>query len=230
MTTFLFIYIGTYSPPFPTSRLQAGNNSDLVSTSRIPNILSTTAIIPFSLSVHQPFFGRPLPFPDRDRLSRYFPFGLVGTVTPLFRASPLSLTESPLPESLEEFFRSLLFALALILASLIDVAGIQLPLISVFISSVPPFSSSPENGGSLRFSSSQRQRRHKKVLLTEAVIIKMTQIVTFQVFHSSISKLIEVLSTEVKIFNSHVLSVKLIGERGKRKEKMEGSPIIAKLT
>lgn len=103
--------------------------------------------------VHQPFFGRPLPFPDRDLLSRSFPFGLVGAA-PTFSVSPLSLTESPLPESLEEFFLKRLFALAFILASVIEVAGIQFPLISVFRSSDPPFSSSPENGASLRFSSS----------------------------------------------------------------------------
>lgn len=103
--------------------------------------------------LHQPFFGRPLPFPDRDRLSRSLPFGLVGT-TPIFSVSPLSLTESPLPESLEEFFLKRLFALAFILASVIEVAGIQFPLISIFRSSDPPFSSSPENGASLRFSSS----------------------------------------------------------------------------
>lgn len=124
-------------------------------------------LVCYEFRMHQPFFGRPLPFPDRDRLSRYFPFGLVGTVVPVFSASPLSLTESPLPESLEEFFLSLLFALALILASLIDVAGIQIPLISVFTSSVPPFSSSPENGVSLRLSSSQRQERHKKHAATD---------------------------------------------------------------
>lgn len=105
-------------------------------------------------TLHQPFFGRPLPFPDRDRLSRSLPFGLVGTTTPIFSVSPFSLTESPLPESLEEFFLNRLFALAFILASVMEVAGIQFPLISVFRSSDPPFSSSPENGASLRFSSS----------------------------------------------------------------------------
>lgn len=103
--------------------------------------------------LYQPFFGRPLPFPDRDRLSRSFPFGLVGT-TPIFSVSPFSLTESPLPESLEEFFLNRLFALAFILASVIEVAGIQFPLISLFRSSDTPFSSSPENGASFRFSSS----------------------------------------------------------------------------
>lgn len=104
--------------------------------------------------LHQPFFGRPLPFPDRDRLSRSFPFGLVGMTTPVFCVSPFSLTESPRPESLEEFFLNRLLALAFILASVIEVAGIQFPLISVFRSSDPPFSSSPENGASLKFSSS----------------------------------------------------------------------------
>lgn len=103
--------------------------------------------------LYPPFFGRPLPFPERDRLSRSFPFGLVGT-TPIFSVSPFSLTESPLPESLDEFFLNRLFALAFILASVIEVAGIQFPLISVFRSSDPPFSSSPENGASFRFSSS----------------------------------------------------------------------------
>ena len=105
--------------------------------------------------IYQPFFGSPLPFPDLDRLSSNLPFGLVGTVTPLLRPSlPLSLTESPLPESRDEFFRSRLFALALILASLMEDAEIQFPFISFFISSVPAFSSSPEKSESLKSSGS----------------------------------------------------------------------------
>lgn len=111
----------------------------------------------FRHGIYQPFFGNPLPFPDRDRLSSNLPFGLVGTVAPLLRASlPLSLTESPLPESRDEFFLSRLFALALILASLMEDAEIQFPLISFFISSAPAFSSSPEKRESLKLSGSLR--------------------------------------------------------------------------
>lgn len=109
----------------------------------------------FGHGIYQPFFGSPLPFPDLDRLSSNLPFGLVGTVTPLLRASlPLSLTESPLPESRDEFFLRRLFALALILASLMEDAEIQFPFISFFISSVPAFSSSPEKRESLKLSGS----------------------------------------------------------------------------
>lgn len=91
----------------------------------------------------------------KDHLSSNLPFGLVGTATPLLTASlPLSLTESPRPESRDEFFRSRLLAFALILASLIVDAEIQFPFISFFISSVPAFSSSPEKRESLKLSGS----------------------------------------------------------------------------
>lgn len=114
-----------------------------------------------------PFFGRPLPLPSRDFLSSSLLLGLVGaTVVPL-TASPLSLRESPLPESLEEFFLSLRLAFALRRASwilLLD-EDTQLPLISLLmfllVITDPPLSSSPDAKESLRSSASFSQQEEK---------------------------------------------------------------------
>lgn len=103
-----------------------------------------------------PFFGRPLPFPSRDFLSSSLLLGLVGATEVPLTTSPLSLSESPLPESLEEFFLSLRLALAFRRASwmLLLEEATQLPLISllIFLLEVmkPPLSSSPETKESLR--------------------------------------------------------------------------------
>lgn len=103
-----------------------------------------------------PFFGRPLPFPSRDFLSSSLLLGLVGATEVPLTTSPLSLSESPLPESLEEFFLSLRLALAFRRASwmLLLEEATQLPLISllIFLLEVmkPPLSSSPDTKESLR--------------------------------------------------------------------------------
>lgn len=79
-----------------------------------------------------PFFGKPRPFPYLDFLSSSLLLGLPGATGAPLTASPLSLRESPLPESLEEVFLSLRLALAFRRASwmlLLD-ADSQLPLIS----------------------------------------------------------------------------------------------------
>lgn len=115
-----------------------------------------------------PFFGRPLPLPSRDFLSSSLLLGLVGaTVVPL-TASPLSLRESPLPESLEEFFLSLRLAFALRRASwilLLD-EDTQLPLISLLMFLLlitdPPLSSSPDAKESLRSSASVALQAEKQ--------------------------------------------------------------------
>lgn len=107
-----------------------------------------------------PFFGRPLPLPSRLFRSSSLLLGLVGAVAVPLTTSPLSLRESPLPESLEEFFLSLRLAFALRRASwmlLLDKDS-QLPLISLLMflldTTVPPLSSSPETNESLRPSAS----------------------------------------------------------------------------
>ena len=101
-----------------------------------------------------PFFGSPLPLPRRDFLSSSLLLGLVGGAVCPRTPSPLSLSESPRPESREEFFLSRRLALALSLASwMVEVgAEIQLPLISLSILLVGPFSSSPDRKESLRSS------------------------------------------------------------------------------
>lgn len=115
--------------------------------------------------------GRPLPFPIRDFRSISLLLGLVGTAeVPLF-TSPLSLRESPLPESREEFFLSFRFAFALRRASwmaLLDVDN-QLPLASLLTflvkTALTPFSSSPELVKSLRSSAPvgiEIKRDHKR--------------------------------------------------------------------
>lgn len=107
-----------------------------------------------------PFFGRPLPLPSRDFLSSSLLFGLVGTADVPLITSPLSLRESPRPESLEEFFLSLRLAFAFRRASwmlLLDEDS-QLPLISLlmFLWAItdPPLFSSPDAKESLRSSAS----------------------------------------------------------------------------
>ncbi len=98
-----------------------------------------------------PFFGRPRPLPILDFLFSSLPLGLVGGTTDR-TDSPLSLSESPRPESLEEVFLRRLFTLALSLASwMLPVgANIQFPLISLLTLPVKVLPSSPEGKESLR--------------------------------------------------------------------------------
>lgn len=109
--------------------------------------------------VFLPFFGRPLPLPSRDFLSSSLLLGLVGVPEDPLTTSPLSLRESPLPESLEEFFLSFRLAFALRRASwmlLLEVDN-QLPLISLMFlldTADPLLSSSPDTNESLRSSAS----------------------------------------------------------------------------
>lgn len=107
-----------------------------------------------------PFLGRPLPLPSLDFLSSSLLLGLVGAAEVPLIISPLSLRESPLPESLEEFFLSLRLAFALRRASwmLVLDEDNQLPLISLFMFLLEmadlPLSSSPDAKESLRSSAS----------------------------------------------------------------------------
>lgn len=112
----------------------------------------------FKCLLFVPFFGRPLPLPSRDFLSISLLLGLVGAAGFPLIDSPLSLRESPLPESLDEFFLSLRLAFALRRASwmlLLD-EDTQLPLISLLMFllevTTPPLSSSPDTKESLRSS------------------------------------------------------------------------------
>lgn len=115
-----------------------------------------TTVLPSLFNMLLPFFGRPLPFPSRDFLSSSLLLGLVGATEVPLTTSPLSLSESPLPESLEEFFLSLRLALAFRRASwmLLLEEATQLPLISLLIFLLeimkPPLSSSPDTIESLR--------------------------------------------------------------------------------
>lgn len=68
--------------------------------------------------------------------------------------SPLSLRESPRPESLDEFFLSRRLALAFTLTSWMLGAEIQLPLTSLSTGLDPAFSSSPDRKESLKLSTS----------------------------------------------------------------------------
>lgn len=105
-----------------------------------------------------PFLGKPLPFPHLDLLSSSLLLGLAGAAGVPLTASPLSLRESPRPESLEEVFLSLRLALAFRRASwmlLLDDDS-QLPLTSLgFLrpGTDPPLSSSAD-AKSLRSTSS----------------------------------------------------------------------------
>lgn len=103
--------------------------------------------------MHPPFLGRPLPLPWRDFLSSSLLLGLLGGAGVPLRLSPVSLRESPRPESLDEVFLSRRLALALSRASwrleeVVQVEEVsQLPLISFrFLL----FSSSPDSKESLR--------------------------------------------------------------------------------
>lgn len=113
-----------------------------------------------SIQIFLPFFGSPLPLPRRDFLSSSLLLGLVGAAEVPLTISPLSLRESPLPESLEEFFLSLRLAFALRRASwmLLLEEDSQLPLISLlmFLLAITalPLSSSPDTKESLRSSAS----------------------------------------------------------------------------
>lgn len=125
------------------------------------------------LSTFLPFFGRPRPFPSRDFLSSSLLFGLVGATKDPLTASPLSLRESPLPESRDEFFLSLLLAFAFSRASwmlLLDEDS-QLPLISLFMFllyvSDPVLSSSPDRKESLRSSASVGKEQRVKAKFTK---------------------------------------------------------------
>lgn len=101
-----------------------------------------------------PFFGNPRPFPNLDFRSKSLVLGLVGAVFAPLIMSPVSLRESPRPESRDEFFLSLLLALALRRASWILVLEeeSQLPLGSffIFLLATLPLSSSPDKNESLR--------------------------------------------------------------------------------
>lgn len=120
-----------------------------------------------------PFFGRPLPFPMRDFRSSSLLLGLVGAMEVPLTTSPLSLRESPLPESLEEFFRSLRLAFAFRRASwmlLLD-EDTQLPLISLMTFLLetpdPPLSSSAEMKESLRSTASVKTQKNESVCVCD---------------------------------------------------------------
>lgn len=87
----------------------------------------------FPSNVLLPFLGRPLPFPRRDFLSISLLLGLVGAAALPLSTSPLSLRESPRPESLEEFFLSFRLAFALRRASWMLDDATQPPLTSVTV-------------------------------------------------------------------------------------------------
>lgn len=123
------------------------------------NVLSQTIHTLIILcAIFLPFFGKPRPFPYLDFLSSSLLLGLAGATGVPLTASPLSLRESPLPESLEEVFLSLRLALAFRRASwmlLLDDNN-QLPLISIKFrhpGTDPPLSSSAD-AKSLRSTSS----------------------------------------------------------------------------
>lgn len=123
----------------------------------LSSLLTKCHRITTGLTFFLPFFGRPLPFPSRDFLSSSLLLGLVGATAVPLTTSPLSLRESPLPESLEEFFLSLRLAFALRRASwmlLLDEDN-QLPFISLLMFLLGPLlSSSPDAKESLRSSAS----------------------------------------------------------------------------
>jgi len=123
--------------------------------------------------------------PSRDFLSSSLLLGLVGATEVPRTTSPLSLRESPRPESLEEFFLSLRLAFALRRASwmlLLDEVS-QLPFISFFmflLTTNPALSSSPDKKESLRSSASvgfQGKYGEKFMLITyEKVDLKLKYI------------------------------------------------------
>lgn len=121
---------------------------------------STGYTVSYIVMPEIPFLGSPLPLPRRDFLSSSLLFGLVGGAVVPRTPSPLSLSESPRPESREEFFLRRRLTLAFSLASWrLEVgAEIQLPLISLSIFRAVPFSSSPDRKESLRSSASVRMK------------------------------------------------------------------------